>query len=179
VSAAHEHHGATRILGLDPGSLHTGWGAVEVRGRDVGLVEVGRLSPPARMPLPQRLAHLAAGIGALVDRLSPALVVLEAPFLGGSRANAHSLIVLAQARGALLAALGGRGLDIREVSPAEVKAAVTGSGRADKAQVARMVRLLLHLEGVWASDATDALATALCVAHRLKTEPILGPRRRR
>ena len=179
MSATHEVPGVTRILGLDPGSLHTGWGVIEARGRDVVLVEVGRISPPARTPLPQRLADLAAGVGALVDRLSPALVVLEAPFLGGSRANPHSLIVLAQARGALLAALGGRGLDIREVSPAEVKAAVTGSGRADKVQVARMVRLLLHLEGAWASDATDALATALCVANRLKTEPILGSRRRR
>jgi crossover junction endodeoxyribonuclease RuvC len=85
--------------------------------------------------------------------------------------NARSLIVLAQARGALLAALGGSGLEIREYSPAEVKSAVTGNGRADKEQVARMVRLLLASAGDgWASDATDALALALCCAQRLRLD---------
>ena len=68
--------------------------------------------------------------------------------------NAHSLIVLAQARGALLAVLAGRGLEIREYSPAEVKSAVTGNGRADKEQVARMVRLLLAARGERAGRAT-------------------------
>jgi crossover junction endodeoxyribonuclease RuvC len=85
--------------------------------------------------------------------------------------NAHSLIVLAQARGALLAVLAGRGVEICEYSPAEVKSAVTGNGRADKEQVARMVRLLLAARGDgWASDATDALALAICCAQRLKLD---------
>lgn len=85
--------------------------------------------------------------------------------------NARSLIVLAQARGALLAALAGNGLEVREYSPAEVKSAVTGNGRADKEQVARMVRLLLANAGEgWASDATDALALALCCAQRLRLD---------
>ncbi|MEA2692355.1 MAG: crossover junction endodeoxyribonuclease RuvC, partial [Acidobacteriota bacterium] len=82
------------------------------------------------------------------------------------------LVVLAQARGALLAAVAGHGVEIREYSPAEVKSAVTGNGRADKEQVARMVRLLLSLgdERVLAADATDALALAICCAQRLRMD---------
>ena len=85
--------------------------------------------------------------------------------------NSRSLIVLAEARGVLLAGLAGRGIEIREYSPAEVKSAVTGNGRADKTQVARMVRLLLTTRGDgWAADATDALALAICCAQRLRLD---------
>ncbi len=157
------------ILGLDPGSVVTGYGLVEMRGPDVTLVEVGTLSCPARMPLAERLARLGADLDALVTRAPPATAVLEAPFHGR---NSRSLIVLAQARGALLAVLGGRGIEVREYTPAEVKSAVTGNGRADKEQVARMVRLLLGLSGTWATDATDALAVALCAAHRFRLDRV-------
>jgi crossover junction endodeoxyribonuclease RuvC len=104
-----------------------------------------------------------------VTQWQPDLAVLETPFHG---MNARSLIVLAQARGALLAVLAGRSLEIREYSPAEIKSAVTGNGRADKEQVARMVRLLLAADPrqSWAADATDALAVALCCAQRLKLD---------
>jgi crossover junction endodeoxyribonuclease RuvC len=96
------------------------------------------------------------------------LAVLESPFHG---MNSRSLIVLAQARGALLATLAGRGLEIREYTPAEVKSAVTGNGRADKEQVARMVRLILGVSGpAWPADATDALAVALCCGQRLRLD---------
>jgi crossover junction endodeoxyribonuclease RuvC len=164
------------ILGLDPGSVNSGYGVVDKSGSEVRLIEVGTLSCPARRPLPLRLARMSAELGALVDRHQPALAVLEAPFHG---LNVRSLVVLAQARGALLAALGGRDIEIREYSPAEVKLAVTGNGRAGKDQVARMVRLLLGLEGEWSSDATDALAVALCAAHRFKADGILALHGRR
>jgi len=154
------------ILGIDPGSLHTGFGLVERNGSSLRVAEAGRLSCPRDLALPSRLAHLAAGLEALLARCSPDLAALEAAFHGRS---SRSLIVLAQARGALLAVLAGRGLEVREYSPAEVKSAVTGNGRADKSQVARMVRLLLAAPGDgWASDATDALALALCCAQRLR-----------
>src|SRR5947209_2555042 len=114
-------------------------------------------------------------MGELIDRHPPDLAVLETPFHG---MNARSLIVLAQARGALLAVVAGRGIEICEYSPAEVKSAVTGNGRADKDQVARMVRLLLsaRCEG-WASDATDALAVAICCAQRLRLDRLADPGR--
>ncbi|HET9226164.1 MAG TPA: crossover junction endodeoxyribonuclease RuvC [Thermoanaerobaculia bacterium] len=154
------------ILGLDPGSLHTGFGLVERQGSAMRAIEAGRISCPKDHPVPARLARLAAGLGELLDRRPPDLAVLETPFHG---MNSRSLIVLAEARGVLLACLAGRGIEIREYTPAEVKSAVTGNGRADKEQVARMVKLLLATRGEgWAADATDALAVALCCAQRLR-----------
>ncbi|HEY0512436.1 MAG TPA: crossover junction endodeoxyribonuclease RuvC [Thermoanaerobaculia bacterium] len=156
------------ILGLDPGSLHTGYGLLEKRGSALTPLDAGRFSCPRDLALPQRLAYLVGRLGEMIDRRPPDLAVLETPFHG---MNAHSLIVLAQARGALLAALAVRGIEICEYSPAEVKSAVTGNGRADKEQVARMVRLLLSARGDgWPSDATDALALAICCAQRLKLD---------
>jgi crossover junction endodeoxyribonuclease RuvC len=169
------------ILGLDPGSLHTGYALVEKSGSTVRAMDVGRLSCPRDLAVPQRLAHLVACLGELLERRPPDLAVLETPFAG---LNARSLIVLAEARGALLALLAGRGIEIREYSPSEVKSAVTGNGRADKEQVARMVRLLIGAaaEGSgaagsqrWASDATDALAVALCCAQRLRMDRLRDP----
>jgi crossover junction endodeoxyribonuclease RuvC len=157
------------ILGLDPGSLHTGYGVIEKQGSSLLPIEAGRFSCPRDLPLPERLAHLTGRLQDLLARRPPDLAVLETPFHG---MNVHSLIVLAQARGALLAVLAGRGIEIREFSPAEVKSAVTGNGRAGKDQVARMVRLLLATRGEdgWASDATDALAIAICCAQRLRLD---------
>jgi crossover junction endodeoxyribonuclease RuvC len=153
-----------RVLGLDPGSLHTGYGLVEIDGGAARLVACGRISPGRSLPLARRLARLSEGVTALVSHWQPQVAVLESPFLGG---NTRSLMVLAQARGALVAALGGARLEVLEYSPAEVKSALTGHGAAAKEQVARMVRLLLELGGETPSlDATDALAVALCYAHR-------------
>jgi len=157
------------ILGLDPGSLHTGYGLIEKRGSALVAVEADRFSCPTGLALPSRLAHLVARLSELLARARPELVVLESPFHG---LNSRSLIVLAQARGALLAAVAGGGFEICEYSPAEVKAAVTGSGRAGKDQVARMVRLLLAIQprDRLASDATDALAVAICGASRRRLD---------
>jgi crossover junction endodeoxyribonuclease RuvC len=159
-----------RIVGLDPGSLHTGYGVVERRGAGLRALALGRFSCPARLPLPERLAHLARSLEELLARWTPDTVALEAPYHGP---NARSLIVLAEARGALLATLAGRGITLREYSPAEVKSAVTGNGRADKQQVARMVKLLLALDGEgWSPDATDALALGICAAQRARMEAL-------
>lgn len=170
------------ILGLDPGSLHTGFGLLEKHGSALRAVDLGRFSCPRGLALPNRLAFLCDCLGELLARHPPDLAVLEEPFHG---LNVRSLIVLAQARGALLALLAGRGIEIREYSPAEVKSAVTGNGRADKEQVARMVRLLVRLDAFegagrpLASDATDALALALCCAQRLRMDRLAegAPRR--
>jgi crossover junction endodeoxyribonuclease RuvC len=160
------------ILGLDPGSLHTGYGLVERHGSSLKVLDAGRLSCPRSLPVPVRLAQLCAGLGELVARARPDLAALESPFHGF---NSRSLIVLAEARGALLAALAGRGIAIAEYSPAQVKSAVTGSGRAGKDQVARMVRTLLALPpGPLPEDTTDALALAICCAQRLRMDRLRG-----
>ncbi len=152
------------ILGLDPGSLHTGYGLIECRGGTARTVAAGRWSAPPRMGVADRLKILADGLDELLLRLRPDFAAMEKPFHG---VNSKSVIVLAEARGALLVTLARSGLRIEEYSPAEVKSAVTGSGRAEKDQVARMVRLLLGLAAeAFPSDATDALAVALCSAQR-------------
>ncbi len=152
-----------RVLGLDPGSRTTGWGCVEVAGPRCRLLACGCIEPPGEAALPYRLGRLASELGALVDRWRPAVAVLEEPFHG---VNSRSLIVLAQARGALLATLAAREVAIEEYSPAEVKSAVTGNGRAGKVQVSRMVAMLLPGAGALRPDAADALAVALCFAAR-------------
>jgi crossover junction endodeoxyribonuclease RuvC len=152
------------VLGLDPGSLHTGYGLIDWRDGKARPVAAGRWSAPAKLGVAERLKVLADGLDELLRRSRPDFAAMEKPFHG---VNSRSVIVLAEARGALLLTLARGGLRIEEYSPAEVKSAVTGSGRADKEQVARMVRLLLGLaEGPLATDATDALAVALCSSQR-------------
>jgi crossover junction endodeoxyribonuclease RuvC len=162
------------ILGLDPGSRHTGFALLEARGDHLEALDFGRLSCPAGHPVPRRLASLVEQLTELLDRQPPQVAVLETPFHG---LNSRSLVVLAQARGALLATLASRNIEIAEYSPAEVKSAVAGSGRADKTQVARMVSVLLALDTQkLSSDAADALAIAICYAHRSRFERLAGGR---
>ena len=132
----------------------------------------GRISPPGKLPLAARLAALSTGIREVVEAHGPDIAVLETPFHG---LNPKTLIVLAQARGALLAALAVAGLETEEYAPAEIKSAVTGNGRADKEQVARMVELALGLDRRAASaDASDALAAAICYAQRVRLDRLGG-----
>ena len=159
---------SVRILGLDPGSRHTGYGFVDKEGSGLSPIAYGRISCPAKLSLPDRITYLATELEDLLEQWSPQIVAVETPFHG---LNVRSLIVLAQARGALLAVLGRRGFQIREYSPAEVKSAVTGHGRSDKEQVARMVRMTLALRDQNLSpDASDALAVAICCAQLQRFE---------
>lgn len=156
------------ILGIDPGSRATGFGAVESRGDQLTAIDFGVLPGTGRGPVEARLATLHAEVAAVVDRLRPDVAALETPFSG---MNPKSLIVLAQARGALLAAIAERDVPVHEYAPSQVKVAVTGHGRADKQQVAHMVRLLLGLgKEALSHDTTDALAVAICCTHRIGFE---------
>lgn len=151
-----------RILGIDPGSRHCGWGVVDASGSRLAAVAWGRLSPDARRPLADRLLEIAAGLGGIIELHRPERAVVERVFHGVST---RSLIVLAEARGAILAELARHGLAVEELAPAEVKSAVAGSGRADKEQVGRMIRRTLALDaGRLAADASDALAIAVAGA---------------
>lgn len=153
-----------RILGLDPGSRHTGFGLIDQVGASLQVVQFGRFSPAAKAPLGERLADMIGALETLLDQWNPTHAALETPFQG---LNPKSLIVLSQARGALLATLARRSLVIREYSPTEVKSAVSGYGRAEKDQVNRMVRQILSLRGKKpTADAADALAIAICCASR-------------
>lgn len=148
-----------RVLGLDPGSRHAGWGVVECRGSAARALGWGRVSPPAGAELAVRLAAIVEGVERAIAVHAPELVAVERVFHGE---NARSLIVLAQARGALVAAVARCGLPLVELAPAAVKSSVAGSGRADKSQVMRMVKLSLGLAAEkLAADESDALAVAL------------------
>ena len=163
-----------RILGLDPGSLHTGFGVVERRGSRVHAIASGRISPPRGQTLALRLAHLSRELQGIIEQLEPQAAALESLFHG---VNPRSLIVLAQARGALLVTLALQGITCREYSPAEVKSALTGHGRADKQQVQRMVRLALGLgDEPLSVDASDALAVAVCYAQRYRLDALVPTR---
>jgi crossover junction endodeoxyribonuclease RuvC len=160
------------ILGLDPGSHHTGFGLLEAKKDRLEALRFGRFSCPARLELAGRLGHLSKELKELVERWRPGVAVLETPFHG---LNSRSLVVLAQARGALLAVLATEGIAVAEYSPAEVKSAVTGNGRADKSQVARMVALHLSLGNQkLSSDAADALAVAICYCRRQRVERLVS-----
>jgi crossover junction endodeoxyribonuclease RuvC len=145
---------------------------LEAQGDHLEAVDFGRFSSPAKHSVPRRLASIVEQLTELLDRHAPRVAVLETPFHG---LNSRTLVVLAQARGALLATLASRSIEIAEYSPAEVKSAVAGSGRADKTQVARMVSVLLTLDTTrLSSDAADALAIAICYAHRNRFERLVG-----
>ena len=164
-----------RILGIDPGSRHTGYGLIEAEGGNLRALVHGRFSCPASQAVPQRLASLSTRLTALLGEWRPEIAVLETPFHG---LNTRTLIILAEARGALLAVLAGHGLEIGEYTPAEVKSAVAGSGRAEKDQVAKMVRLHLSITDAKLSpDASDALAVAICFAQRYRMDRVLAGRK--
>jgi crossover junction endodeoxyribonuclease RuvC len=166
---------ALRILGLDPGSRFTGYGIVEQQGSRLTVVTHGRIELGRIDQMVDRLATLHQALETLIGIHRPTAVALEALFHGP---NVRSLIVLAQARGVLLAAVGRAGLPVREYAPSEIKSAVTGSGRADKEQVGKMVRLILGLRGALAVDASDALAAAICLSSRAALENLVaGPAR--
>lgn len=170
-------------MGIDPGSQRTGWGVVRHEGSRLQLVDVGILIPPPGADLSKRLADLHAGLADLLSRHSPDLIAIESIFHGP---NTKSLVVLGQARGALLAAVGESGRHFVDLSPAEVKKAVTGRGGAAKDRVAHMVGVMLgptlaeHLKslGIRSAagclDATDALAVAIAAIHRERFDQKLG-----
>lgn len=165
-----------RIIGIDPGSRATGYGVVECRDGRVVHVAHGTLRPSAGAALSDRLADLYRRLAEVVGRESPDAAVVEQVFVA---ANARSALVLGQARGTALAALGAAGVPVFELAPRAIKNAVVGTGAASKAQVQSMVMRLLGLEKPPASDAADALAAAICQAHVGRLAGLAGRGRRR
>lgn len=150
-----------RVLGIDPGTVVTGWGLVEERGSRLSRIESGVIR--TRGVLPARLAAIHEGIRLLLERLSPACVSLEKSFVG---TNVQSAFRLGEARGVILAAAAQREVAVHEYSPAEIKISVSGTGRATKDQVQMMVSRLLGIDPVPYSDESDAIAAAICHLHR-------------
>lgn len=154
-----------RILGLDPGSRVCGYGVIDERAGALAYVECGVLTAPEDHAMEDRLGELARGLREVIGELAPEIVAIEDVF---SHQNVRSALALAQARGMALAVVGLCGLSVASYAPALVKKAVSGSGRADKTQVARMVQALIGLHSLPRADATDALAVAITHGRRLR-----------
>jgi crossover junction endodeoxyribonuclease RuvC len=149
-----------RVLGIDPGLTRCGVGVVDGEvGRPLRLVDVGVLRTSSSVAVPERLVSIERGIEAWLDEHRPDAVAIERVF---ARSDVSTVMGTAQASGIAMVAAARRGLPVALHTPSEVKAAVSGSGRADKAQVGLMVTRILRLDAVpKPADAADALALAI------------------
>lgn len=154
-----------RVLGIDPGLTRCGVGVVDVEpNRTARLVDVIVLRSPAEHETPQRLARIADGLEAIIEEHRPHAVALERVF---ARSDVSTIMGTAQISGVAMLIAARRGLPVALHTPSEVKAAITGYGRADKKQVGAMVARILGLDAVpKPADAADALALAICHAWR-------------
>ena len=151
-----------RVLGIDCGSVATGYGLIDTDGRACRVVVSGVILTEARFSFPQRLRQISEALGQLIQTYSPDAVAVEGIFYS---VNVKSALKLGQVRGVALLKAAEAGLPVHEYSPLEIKSSVVGYGRAEKSQVQHMVTVLLNLEQVPPEDAADALAVAICHAH--------------
>ena len=159
-----------RILGIDPGSRITGYGIIDSR-KDRNIHVASGCIKAGDGPFPNRLRLIFDGIVAVIEEHAPEEIAIETVFM---HRNADSALKLGQARGAALCACLARTLPVSEYSPREVKLATVGTGKADKAQVQHMVRVLLNLSEILQQDTADALAVAVCHSHSRATRAAIA-----
>jgi crossover junction endodeoxyribonuclease RuvC len=159
-----------RVLGLDPGLRHTGWGVIDVAGNRLVYVADGVVHAATDRPLAERLVSLFRQITAIVERFHPDEAAVEETFVNR---NPSSTLRLGVARGVVLLAPAECGLPVAEYSANFIKKAVVGAGHAEKSQVQLMVRRLLPGCDGGEPDAADALAVAICHAHHATTRRLL------
>ena len=158
-----------RVLGVDPGTVALGWGIVDARGSHLGRVASGVLR--CKGARADRLALICDTMLELCERYRPMMLSLEQTFVGD---NIQSAFRLGEARGAVMVAASRSGVAVAEYSPAQIKLAVAGSGRATKAQMQLMVGRLLAVSESLASDEADALGAAICHAHSGRSDTLLA-----
>jgi crossover junction endodeoxyribonuclease RuvC len=159
-----------RILGIDPGSRFTGFGVLDFEGDRPVYVASGTIKSPAGT-FPNRLKKIFVSVNAIVDEYRPDVVAIESVFMAR---NAGSALKLGHARSAALCATFAYDVEVFEYAPREIKLAVVGTGAASKEQVQHMVVSLLQLDGIPATDAADALATAICHGHQHRLQSRLS-----
>ena len=159
--------GIGRVLGIDCGSVKTGYGVIEINGRATHVVASGVILASARLSFPERLKKIGDELGRLIAAHSPDVVAVEEVFYS---VNVKSALKLGHVRGVALLKAAEAALPVHEYSPLQIKSSVVGYGRADKNQVQQMVKMLLRLPDIPPEDAADALAVALCHAHCAQTQ---------
>jgi crossover junction endodeoxyribonuclease RuvC len=147
-----------RALGIDPGTVNLGWGIVDREGNRLVHVAHGVIALDADEPLSVRLVGIADGLEALIEKYAPTVGAVESTFFNK---DAQAAAKLGHARGVAMLCLGRARLHVGEYPPARVKQTVVGSGRAEKRQVAAMVKALLGLSSLPPLDAADALAVSI------------------
>ena len=162
-----------RLMGLDPGLRFTGWGVVEVDGNRLRHVGDGVIATDSAEAVPERLRALHDGLMALLDRLRPDEAAVEETYINR---GAASSLKLGYARGVVLLCPALAGVPVTEYGAKSVKKSVVGTGNADKDQVEMMVRRLLPGALIKRSDASDALAVAICHAHHRASRLAWGAR---
>lgn len=156
-----------RVLGVDPGSESMGYGIVDTDGRKHRLVAVGAIKAPRQASFNARLLNVDTQLSSIIEQYAPHVCSIEDAFYA---VNVKTAIKLGHVRGVAVVAAARAGLSIFEYSPASIKSALVGYGRAEKGQVGEMVRLLLNLREVpEPHDAADALAAAICHIHNRGT----------
>jgi crossover junction endodeoxyribonuclease RuvC len=161
-----------RVFGIDPGSDRTGYGCVETSGSRHRIVVCGAITAPASASFPDKLLVIHSRLADLLCECRPDCVAIENVFYS---VNVRSALKLGHARGVAMLAAVEVGLPVMEYTPAEIKRAVVGYGRADKPQVQQMVKLLLGLPSVPSPhDAADALAVAICHVHSQVPARVVG-----
>jgi len=154
-----------RILGIDPGLRVTGFGVIEFSNQRLKYIASGVISTDSlTQSTPERLGILFNGVTEVIKSYQPEYAAVEQVFLN---VNPKSTLSLGQARGASISAIVCQGLEVVEFSALEVKKNVVGHGRAAKSQVQEMIKRLLSLKVAPGTDASDALAVAICGAHQL------------
>jgi crossover junction endodeoxyribonuclease RuvC len=156
-----------RVLGIDPGLRHTGWGVIESDGNRLRHIADGVISTDSLTNVPLRLKTLDAALATLLDQFRPDEAAIEETYVNQ---NATATLKLGYARGVALLAPARRGIPVFEYGAKTVKLSVVGTGGADKVQVGLMVRRLLPGAARKRADAADALAVAICHAHH-RTAP--------
>ncbi len=161
-----------RILGIDPGSGSTGYGIIETDGSQHRAILFGAIQTQARQPFHIRLLKIHQDLSRILSGEKADVMAIEEVF---HATNVQSALRLGHARGIALLVAAQQGLEVFEYSPLEIKSAVVGYGRAEKNQIQSMVQLLLGLSEIPSPDhAADALAVAICHAHRMRTLAIVG-----
>jgi crossover junction endodeoxyribonuclease RuvC len=157
-----------RIIGLDPGLRHTGWGMVEISGNRLRHIADGAVHARTDGSLAERLVELFEGLGRVLAEQQPDEAAVEETFVNK---NPGTTLRLGAARGVVLLAPALRGLAVAEYSANLIKKSVVGAGHAEKHQIEMMVRMLLP-GALAAADAADALAVAICHAHHVQTNRV-------
>lgn len=154
-----------RILGIDPGLIHTGWAVVDVEGASRKYVASGVILPKTKLPFAKRLTTIFRGVSELCDTFCPNECGIEITFVNK---NPQTTLILGHARAAAIVAVANKEIPVFEYEPNKIKKALTGAGHADKSAVDKMVKILLPVANPKTPDEADAIAIALAHSNMMR-----------